>query len=70
MSSECVMSLCDTQIRLWEGDMVRVRQTEAVLYEDFPSEESFGAVEQYARDRGALCFAHLPSRRIAVSSNQ
>jgi hypothetical protein len=46
--------------------MSRVVQREVVLYEDFPSDAAFHAVQQHASDRGALCFAHLPSRRIAV----
>mmetsp|Transcript_25421 Transcript_25421/g.35026 ORF Transcript_25421/g.35026 Transcript_25421/m.35026 type:complete len:319 (-) Transcript_25421:106-1062(-) len=57
------------QIQLWEADMHRVKRSDVVLYEDFPSLESFHTVRQHAQDQGFLVWAHLPSMRIAVHAS-
>jgi len=59
-----VWRLC--QIRLWEADRNRVQQHDVVLYEDFPSAESFVAVEGKARDQGVLLWADAAQKRMAV----
>jgi hypothetical protein len=43
-----------------------VQQHDVVLYEDFPSAESFSLVEGRARDQGVLLWADAGQKRLAV----
>jgi hypothetical protein len=54
------------QIRLWEADRNRVQQQEVVLYEDFPSEESFFLVQKRAHEQGVLLWSNASTKRMAV----
>jgi Transcription factor Tfb2 (p52) C-terminal domain len=40
------------QIRLWQADLMRVGQQQAVLYDDFPSAEVFQKSCAFARSHG------------------
>ncbi|KAK3233904.1 hypothetical protein CYMTET_55819 [Cymbomonas tetramitiformis] len=44
------------QIRLWETDMLRVKNTPAYLYESFPSPNAFATCVAFAEANGALLF--------------
>ncbi|GAQ85685.1 putative Transcription factor Tfb2 [Klebsormidium nitens] len=58
------------QVRLWERDRNRVQQSRAVLYEEFPSQERFAAVVDYARQVGALLWQNPIERRFVASDGR
>lgn len=47
------MQVVADQIRLWQADVQRVRQTRAVLYDDFQSATLFEKTLAFARKIGA-----------------
>ncbi|KAL2619942.1 hypothetical protein R1flu_000147 [Riccia fluitans] len=52
------------QIRLWENDRNRVETTPSYMYKDFPTEETYEAVVNYARDIGALLWDDPAGQRL------
>ncbi|BBN14722.1 transcription initiation factor TFIIH subunit 4 [Marchantia polymorpha subsp. ruderalis] len=52
------------QIRLWENDRNRVQMSPAYMYKEFPTVETFEAVDNYARDIGALLWDEPSTQRL------
>jgi hypothetical protein len=50
--AQCALQVVADQIRLWQADSRRVRQTRAVLYDDFASPVLFQKTAAYARQIG------------------
>eukprot|EP00850_Spirogloea_muscicola_P020892 SM000229S07528 [mRNA] locus=s229:187790:190799:- [translate_table: standard] len=55
------------QLHLWEHDQSRLQLSPAVLYEDFPKQEIYEAVLQYAVDLGGLLWDDPSNRRLVVA---
>eukprot|EP00850_Spirogloea_muscicola_P013583 SM000093S24394 [mRNA] locus=s93:81908:84917:- [translate_table: standard] len=55
------------QLHLWEHDQSRLQLSPAVLYEDFPKQEIYEAVLQYAADLGGLLWDDPGNRRLVVA---
>jgi transcription initiation factor TFIIH subunit 4 len=53
------------QIRLWEAERNRVVYDRGVLYDGFPTEESYNVTVKYAKDSGVYIW-HLPSKKMLM----
>jgi hypothetical protein len=55
------------QIRLWQADTRRVRQTRAYLYEAFPSAGAFAAAASHARASGTWLWQDDAAGRLVAA---
>ncbi len=62
----CVQTVAD-QIRLWQADTRRVRQTRAYLYEAFPSAGAFAAAAGHARAAGTWLWQDDAAGRLVAA---